>query len=101
MNLNKEAEEYKNTHGFSSKSNTTTSWNERGNTKSDIPLNEAKEGLKRGFIAGTNSNYVKIEKIQFAIQQFKNLTEKQGGYSFKDVTSSLKQLEEQLKQLEQ
>jgi hypothetical protein len=28
MELNKEAEEYKNTHGFSSKSNTTTSWNE-------------------------------------------------------------------------
>lgn len=57
-------------------------------------------GLEIGFIAGATSKYVKKEKLEFAIEQFKNLTERKGGYSFKNVNERLEWLEQQLKQLE-
>lgn len=52
------------------------------------------------FIAGATSKYVEKEKLQFTIEQFKNLTEKIGGYSFKNVNERLEWLEQQLRQLE-
>jgi glycyl-tRNA synthetase beta subunit len=52
------------------------------------------------FVTGHNSKATKAKVLYFAIDRFKSLTERQGGYSFKDVTAVLQNLEEQLKELE-
>lgn len=52
------------------------------------------------IMLGLTSKYVEKEKLRFTIDQFKILTEKIGGYSFKNVSERLEYLEQQLKQLE-
>jgi hypothetical protein len=48
-----------------------------------------------------SSKYIKQQILEFAIKQFKNLTERQSGYSFKNVDERLKWLEDQLSYLKQ
>jgi hypothetical protein len=82
IDINKEAEEYANSFRFISE---TDSWfNNKCNS----------------FIAGHNSKATQYKVLQFSIEQFKKLTERQGGYSFKDVSERLKWLEERLKEFE-
>ncbi len=78
LDLNKEAEEY--AHNY-------FNMHETNNYKA----------LKQGFIVGAESKYVEIQKLKYAIEQL---------YRFKQATfgkgvNVIKELEEQLKQLEQ
>jgi hypothetical protein len=61
---------------------------------------ERQKDLKMGFIAGHNSKATQAKVLYFAIDRFKSLTERKGGYSFKDVTAVLENLEQRLNQLE-
>jgi hypothetical protein len=52
--------------------------------------------LTQCFKEVVNSEYVEQEKIKFAIEQLKELTEKIGGYSFKDVSNKIEELENEI-----
>jgi len=62
-------------------------------------MNVLKKHTKNTFIAGATSKYVEKQKLEFAIEHLKELTEKIGGYSFKDVDNKLQELEQKLSEL--
>ena len=68
-----------------------------GNPKRPFPRNY--ENDLNNVMLGLTSRYVEKQKLYFAIDTIKELTEKIGGYSFIDVDNKLKELEQKLSEL--
>lgn len=66
-----------------------------GYPKRPFPINY--EYDLSNVILGLTSKCAEAEKLRFAIEQLKALTEKIGGYSFDDINNLLSKLEQQLK----